>query len=82
MKKNLEMQEVVEEIKDMLTEAVSPIDTVVEISDNIISICLSLFSFNKEFIPFKELAKSPTLSFFKTKKQFPLHQFRGHQILT
>jgi len=36
MKKNLEMQEVVEEIKDMLTEAVSPIDTVVEISDNII----------------------------------------------
>ena len=34
MKKNLEMQEVVEEIKDMLTEAVSPIDTVVEISED------------------------------------------------
>ena len=38
-----------------------------EMSDKIISVCLSLFSFNKEFIPFKELAKSPTLSFFKTK---------------
>jgi hypothetical protein len=34
MKKNLEMQEVVEEIKDMLTEAVSPIDTVVEIAED------------------------------------------------
>jgi hypothetical protein len=34
MKKNLEMQEVVEEIKDMLTEAVNPIDTVVEIAED------------------------------------------------
>ena len=34
MKKNLEMQEVVEEIKDMLTEAISPIDTVVEIAED------------------------------------------------
>jgi len=34
MKKNLEMQEVVEEIKDMLTEAVSPVDTVVEIPED------------------------------------------------
>jgi hypothetical protein len=35
MKKNLEMQEVVEEIKDMLTEAVNPIDAVIEISDDL-----------------------------------------------
>jgi len=35
MKKNLEMQEVVEEIKDMLTDAVSPIDAVVEITDDL-----------------------------------------------
>jgi hypothetical protein len=34
MKKNLEMQEMVEEIKDMLTEAVSPIDTVIEIAED------------------------------------------------
>jgi hypothetical protein len=34
MKKNLEMQEVVEEIKDMLIEAVSPIDTVIEIAED------------------------------------------------
>ena len=34
MKKNLEMQEVVEEIKDMLVDAVSPIDTVVEIAED------------------------------------------------
>jgi hypothetical protein len=35
MKKNLEMQEVVEEIKDMLVDAVSPIDAVVEITDDL-----------------------------------------------
>jgi hypothetical protein len=35
MKKNLEMQEVVEEIKDMLTEAVNPIEAVIEISDDL-----------------------------------------------
>ena len=35
MKKNLEMQEVVEEIKDMLVDAVNPIDTTVEITDDI-----------------------------------------------
>ena len=34
MKKKLEMQEVVEEIKDMLVDAVSPIDTVVEIAED------------------------------------------------
>ena len=35
MKKNLEMQEVVEEIKDMLVNAVNPIDAVVEITDDL-----------------------------------------------
>ena len=35
MKKSLDVQEVVEEIKDMLTEAVNPIDTVIEISDDL-----------------------------------------------
>lgn len=35
MKKNLEMQEVVEEIKDMLTEAINPIEAVIEISDDL-----------------------------------------------
>jgi len=33
MKKSLEMQEVVEEIKDMLEDVVNPVDTVVEIPD-------------------------------------------------
>lgn len=33
MKKSLEAQEVIEEIKDMLEDAVNPIDTIVEISD-------------------------------------------------
>jgi len=33
MKKSLELQEVVDEIKDMLEDAINPIDTVVEISD-------------------------------------------------
>jgi hypothetical protein len=35
MIKSLDVQEVVEEIKDMLTEAVNPIDTVIEISDDL-----------------------------------------------
>jgi hypothetical protein len=34
MKKSLEAQEVIEEIKDMLDDAVNPIDTVVEINDD------------------------------------------------
>ena len=34
MKKSLEVQEVIEEIKDMLEDAVNPIDTVVEINDD------------------------------------------------
>ena len=33
MKKSLEVQEVIEEIKDMLEDAVNPIDTVIEIDD-------------------------------------------------
>lgn len=35
MKKSLEIQEVVEEIKDILEEAINPIDTVVEITDDL-----------------------------------------------
>jgi hypothetical protein len=35
MKKNLEMQEVVEEIKDMLVDAVNPADTIVEVSEDL-----------------------------------------------
>jgi len=35
MKKNLEMQEVVEEIKDMLVDAVNPVDTIVEVSEDL-----------------------------------------------
>jgi len=33
MKKSIDMQEVVEEIKDMLEDVISPVDTVVEITD-------------------------------------------------
>ena len=35
MKKSLEVQEVIEEIKDMLSDVVSPAETVVEISDDL-----------------------------------------------
>jgi hypothetical protein len=35
MKKNLEMQEVIEEIKDMLVDAVNPADTIVEVSEDL-----------------------------------------------
>jgi hypothetical protein len=35
MKKNLEMQEVVEEIKDMLVDAVNPADTIIEVSEDL-----------------------------------------------
>jgi len=34
MKKSLEVQEVIEEIKDMLEDAINPIDTVIEIPEN------------------------------------------------
>jgi len=37
MKKNLELNEIVEEIKDMLEDAVNPADTVVEITDDILT---------------------------------------------
>jgi hypothetical protein len=37
MKKNLELNEIVEEIKDMLEDVVNPADTVVEITDDILT---------------------------------------------
>jgi hypothetical protein len=37
MKKSLEVQEVIEEIKDMLEDAVNPIDTVIEIPEDTLS---------------------------------------------
>ena len=37
MKKNLELNEIVEEIKDMLEDVVNPADTIVEITDDILT---------------------------------------------
>jgi hypothetical protein len=37
MKKSLEVQEVIEEIKDMLEDAVNPVDTVIEIPEDTLS---------------------------------------------
>jgi hypothetical protein len=37
MKKNLELNEIVEEIKDMLEDVINPADTVVEITDDILT---------------------------------------------
>ncbi len=36
MKKSLEVQEVIEEIKDMLEDAVNPVDTVIEIPEDVV----------------------------------------------
>jgi hypothetical protein len=37
MKKSLEVQEIIEEIKDMLEDAVNPVDTVIEIPEDTLS---------------------------------------------
>jgi len=57
MKKSLEVQEVVDEIKDMLEDAINPIDTVVEIPDEELELVKSTDP-KDEYLTDEEISKS------------------------